>query len=132
MAIFGLGAWHGEDVTDIFLSNEVACVGWGSHDAPALHKIMTHIKVGDIIYLKAHPPSEGLTIKAVGIVVDDKVVRIKGVGRACLRVKWVWSGEEYIGVIQDKYNVRNITLYEEYNPDIQQRVIELLTSKCVS
>lgn len=128
MAIFGLGAWYGEDVTDAFIANGVACVGWSNRDAPALHKIMAHIKVGDVIYIKTHPPSEGLTIKAIGIVTDDKVISMKGVGRACLKVRWIWSGEEYVGFIEDKYNVRNITLYEEYNPEVQNRVIELLVS----
>jgi len=56
------------------------------------------------------------------------MISIRDVGRACLGVRWIWSGEEYMGFIQDKYNVRNTTLYEEYNPGIQNRVIELLTS----
>ena len=110
VAIFGLGAWYGEDVTGDFISNEVACVGWSNRDAPALHKIMAHIKVGDIIYIKTHTPTEGLTIKAVGIVVDDNVFSVKGVGRACLKTKWVWSGRINLGMIPDKYNVRNNTL----------------------
>jgi hypothetical protein len=133
MAIFGIGAWHGtrkKDVTDIFLSKKVACVGWSKRDASALHGVMAHIKVGDIIYIKTQQPDQGLIIKAVGIVVDDEVVPMKDVGESCRRVKWIWKGKERVGKIHDKYNVRNITLYEEYNPRVQKKVIELLTSRC--
>lgn len=56
MAVFGLGAFHDtDDMTDDFLSNGVACIGWVPNDAPPLHKIIKHIKIGDIVYIKAHP-----------------------------------------------------------------------------
>ena len=128
MAIFGLGAFYGdsEDMASNFLSEGVACIGWSRDDAAPLHSMMKHIKVGDIIYIKAHPPAQGLTIKAVGIVVDDKVFSDPDLGQACVRVRWFWHGSEYIGKLKDRYPVRNITLYEEYNPSIQHRVIELL------
>ncbi|MFH1774551.1 MAG: hypothetical protein ABH874_06295 [Methanobacteriota archaeon] len=70
--------------------------GWDYNDAPSLHQLLKHIK-------------------AVGIVVDDKVRSDPSLG-ACLKVKWVWHGHEAMGKIDDKYNVRNITLYEEVNP----------------
>lgn len=54
MAIFGLGAYYQEDVTNEFVSNDIACVGWDRADAPALHKTMAHIKVGDVIYIKSY------------------------------------------------------------------------------
>ena len=129
MAIFGLGAFYEEDMTDLFLSNEVACIGWNYNDAPSLHKLMRYIKVGDIIYIKSHPPTQGLIIKAVGIASDDKVHGVTDVGEACLGVRWIWSGNEVVGKINDKYNVRNITLYEETNPDVQRRVLDLLLSR---
>ncbi len=121
MAIYG----DKEDVSPKFISKERACVGWDFKDAPSLHKLLKHIKVGDLIYIKSHPPTEGLIIKAVGIVVDDKVLKDENLG-VCLKVEWVWQGYEVIGKLDDKYNIRNITLYEEFNPDIQNKVIELL------
>lgn len=128
MAIYGIGAYYDEDMTSVFLKKEVACVGWEEDDAPTLHKIMSHIKIGDIVYIKKYPPNEGLTIKAIGIVADDKVTFIKDVGEACLKVKWIWKGNELIGNIDDKYNVRQNTLYEEYNPTIQKKIVDLLTA----
>ena len=126
MAIFGIGAMYDKDVTDVFVDNSVACIGWSYDDAPALHNMMASMKVGDIVYIKSHPPDLGLTIKAIGIVTDNKVMAIEGVGEACVEVEWIWSGKEYIGKLQDKNNVRNNTLYEEYYPDIQKKVIDLL------
>jgi hypothetical protein len=129
LAIFGIGAWYGEDVTNTFLKKQVACIGWDEQDAPSLHRMIAHIKIGDIIYIKTHPADRGLTIKAIGIAIDDKVTEIKDAGAACLRAKWVWTGSEHLGSIQDKYNVRNNTLYEEYNRKVQERVLELLLSR---
>ena len=128
MAIFGLGAYYQEDVTDEFVTNGIACVGWERADAPALHKMMAYIKVGDIIYIKSYPPDRGLTVKAVGIVVDDRV-NSTDLGD-CLRVNWIWVGNRELGKIQDKYNVRRNTLFEEYNPEVQREVIGLLISAC--
>jgi len=130
MAVFGIGAYYDgtTDMTDAFLSNGVACIGWPADDAPPLHKLMGHIKMGDIVYIKAQPPSQGLTIKGVGIVTDDEIFRRRNLGEACLRVKWVWRGNEHVGRITDRYPVRFITLYEECSPEIIRRVIKLLVS----
>ena len=130
MAVFGIGAYYNgtTDMTDDFLSNGVACIGWPSDDAPPLHRIMSHIKLGDLVYIKAQPPNQGLTIKGVGIVTNDEVFRNTDLGEACLRVRWVWSGNEFVGRIRDRYPVRFITLYEEFNPEIIRRVIGLLVS----
>ena len=126
MAIYGIGAFYENDVSNKFLSKGVACVGWDSDDAPSLHRILKQINVGDLIYIKSHPPDLGLTIKAVGIVVDDEVKPVKGLGTG-VGVKWIWRGSKFIGKMDDKYTpVRNITLYEEFNPDVQKKVIELL------
>lgn len=118
MAIFGMGAFYEEDVTDSFWLNGVACIGWSYEDAPTLHRLMRRIKIGDIIYLKSHPPSEGLIIKAIGLVLNDEAYPIQGVGEACLAMRWIWRGYEVIGTVDDKYNVRNNTIYEELNPNI--------------
>ena len=129
MAIYGIGAYYGKDMTSVFLKKKVACVGWDEDDAPTLHKIMSHIKIGDIIYIKKYPPNKGLTIKAIGLVADDSVSQIDDAGQACIKVKWLWKGEEFFGLIDDKYIVHTCTFYEEYNPKVQKRIIELLTNR---
>ena len=127
MAIFGIGAKYDErDVYPDFVARNVACVGWDENDFPTLHSILKHIKTGDIVYIKSHPPSIGLIIKAVGIVIGQGVMQDQDLGNG-IQVNWIWTGEERIGKLEDKYPVRNLTLYEEYNYDVQSRVIQLLT-----
>lgn len=128
MAIFGFGATYDrEDVSERFIAAGAACVGWPETNAPPL--ILHRIKIGDIAFLKSFNPQVGLIIKAVGIVTGREPQEVEdtlgdlGWGVA---VQWVWQGEERIGLLEDKYPVRSITLYEEYNPAIQERVIELL------
>jgi hypothetical protein len=125
MAIYAFGASYGgiKDVSGDFIQKGVACVGWSRKDAPALHTILKHIKTGDIIYLKSHPPSIGLIIKAVGIVVGNEVKNYAGLG-AGIRVRWVWTGADRLGQIQDRYPVRNLTLYEEFDYNVQTKIIE--------
>lgn len=128
MAIFGFGAtYNNEDVHEAFVEAGVACVGWTRDEAPPLHNLLRHIKAGDIAYLKSFSPNIGLTIKAVGVVLEGTAQEYGELGWG-VTVRWTWQGEERIGRLEDKYPVRTITLYEEYNPEIQQRVIDLLLS----
>lgn len=125
MAIFGIGAYHNADVTDDFLRQNIACIGWSRNDAPALYKMINHVKVGDLLYIKSNTPQAGLTIKAVGIVLSDKLQPApSGDFDGCILVEWLWSGSDRVGRVDDKFNVRNNTLYEEYNNHIQRHIVE--------
>jgi len=106
----------------------MACIGWNKTDAEPLYSLMATIRVGDIIYIKAHPPQIGLIIKAVGVVTDARL-RLHRTLNYGIKVSWVWSGEERLGHLNDKYPVRNITLYEEHNSKVAARVISLLLSQ---
>lgn len=126
MAIFGIGATYGnDDVSQNFITNNVACVGWGITEAPALHEILRCLKVGDIIYIKTAPIGQGIRVKAVGIVTDNTLHQINNLGTG-VSVRWIWNGYENIGTIDDKYNVRNNTLYEEFNKEVQTFVLNLI------
>ena len=127
MAVYGIGANYDgtRDVSGDFISRNIACVGWSLQDAPTLHEILKHIKTGDIIYIKSHPPSIGLIIKAVGIVIGNHILSDPDLGDG-VQVRWEWTGDRRIGILGDRYAVRNITLYEEYNFDIITTVIQLL------
>jgi hypothetical protein len=131
MAIFGVGAYYdGErDVTDAFLAEGIACVGWPEHDAPALHTLLRRVQIGDIAYIKAHPPGRELIVKAVGIVTQDAVREHAELGR-CIQVRWIWTGNEvFHEADNERYNVRNNTLYEEMSPAFRTNVLNLLLSR---
>lgn len=125
MAIFGVGAYYDRDVTEDFLKQGCACVGWDEKEAPPAHSILRHLRTGDIIFIKSYTPNDGLTIKAVGIVKEGKVYDNNNLG-SCIPVHWVWKGNEKVGLLKDKWPVRTVTIYEEYHSEVQNRVINLL------
>jgi hypothetical protein len=104
MAIYGIGASYNgtEDVSQDFINDGLACVRWDEIDARPLHTILKHFKIGDVVYIKAHPPQIGLIIKAVGIVISDQIKKHKKLGTG-VPVKWVWRGDERLGKFDDKY-----------------------------
>src|SRR5437867_11396802 len=123
MAIYGIGASYGEnDVSSEFINMGLACIGWDEKEGQPLHTMLRHFKIGDIVYIKSHPPSVGLIIKAVGIVISDEAKTDPKLGTG-MPVKWLWTGEERLGQFDDKYPVRNITLYEEFSRKVQTRVL---------
>jgi hypothetical protein len=83
------------------------------------------MRIGDMIYIKANTPQAGLTIKAVGIVTNAQIRKKTTLG-SCVSVRWVWTGRERIGKLDDKWPVRSVTLYEEHHPQVQAKVINLL------
>lgn len=126
MAIFGIGAtYENHDVSKQFIADSIACVGWTISDAPAIHEILRCLKVGDIMYIKTSPIGQGIRVKAVGIVIENTLEKKNNLGIG-VSVKWIWDGYENIGRIDDKYNVRNNTLYEEHNKCVQTFVLNLL------
>lgn len=134
MAIFGIGAYYEgtTDMTEEFVQNGRACIGWEEACAPTLHQMMRQVKVGDLIYIKSFAPRTGLTIKAVGIVISTEIEGSEiELGEICVEVDWAWRGSHLVGRIDDKYNVRSITFYEEFNPEIQNLIIDALRGRNV-
>ena len=131
MAIFGIGAYYhdrGGDVSGDFLEKGCACVGWPEADAPPAHAILRHLRAGDIVFIKAFTPKSGLTIKAIGLVKKGRVRPFGDLGDG-VPVRWVWNGKERVGKLDDKWPVRSVTIYEEYHPKVQTRVMDLLLAR---
>src|SRR5256885_9186574 len=122
------GPWYGstDEMLPQFLSRKVACIGWPKTEASALHQMLAQIGGGDIVFMKAHPPSHGLYIKAVGIVDSPEIYSFPDLG-----VQWVWTfresdGPVHLGRQNDRYdNFRGGTLYQELGPAVQAAVIDL-------
>jgi len=127
MAIYGIGAYHDgtDDVSQDFITKNLACVGWSNASAPSLHTILKYIKVGDVIYIKSAPIGQGLRVKAVGIVTSNQLIADPDLGTG-LPTKWIWQGNDIITPTNDKYNVRNNTLYEEFDAAIQKEILDRL------
>jgi hypothetical protein len=131
LAIYGLGAtFDYTDVSEEFVTQGAACIGWSEESAPSLYDMLRSIVNGDLIYIKTFRPQDGLTIKAVGIVTHRTIRKFPVLGRQRrgVTVRWVWQGTELLGKIEDKYPVRSITLFPEHAPEVQSKVIDLLLS----
>lgn len=134
MAIYGFGAAFGgtDDMTSDFVNADGAFVGWKPVEAPSAHAMLRQIEVGDLVFLKSFPPSAGLIVKAAGVVTDASQRLDWELGTG-VTVRWVFRGDLggsqnlRLGKIGDKADfTRGGTLYREYNPDVQRRIIELV------
>ncbi len=131
MAVYGIGAMYGgaDDQTDNFIKMSVACVGWSPTDAPAAHAQMASVKTGDVFFIKSYAPTAGLHIKAVGIVTDGTFRKITDTVGWGVSVRWVQipEGRIVVGPVEDHSDyMRRGTLYEEYNPSVIKRVLDVL------
>ena len=133
MAVWGIGAYYSgqnsPDKTAEFLAQAGAFVGWDYRNAPSLHNMLKSIKVGDIIYIKSYTiKTKSLNIKAIGIVDDIATKTGTGLGTG-IGVKWKKDFTPISVVLNDetfRNNVYNNTLYEEFDLDIINRVIDAL------
>ena len=130
MTVWGIGAFYkcvpSKNVTQQFIDNNCACIGWEEVDAPILYEVFKAVQVDDYIYIKAYSwRYKRLTIKAVGKVIDNAIKERApelDLGRGVL-VEWVKSFKPDFIDFKDKpqyirYNVYANTLYQEYNPNI--------------
>ena len=127
MAIFGIGAFFEEDVSQDFIRKNLVGIRHRVQDAPELHQFMRTLKVGDVVYIKSFSPkARHISVKGIGVIIDDKEVknRIVSCGR---NVKWVDTQEFCIPKPKgEKNNVRNNSIYEEFHPEVQHMILERL------
>lgn len=131
MAIYAIGAnYNGVDVSQAFIVQNIAGIGWVQNDAPELHQLIALLKVGDIIYIKAiSPNSPDIIVKAVGFILDSSLQNASSsnnlveVGR---NVKWRVMQEFRVPKPQEKNNVRLNSVYEEYHPAVQAAILARL------
>jgi hypothetical protein len=127
VAIFAVGAYYDEDVSDDFIKNNIAGPGWSKSDAPELHQYINSLKVGDIIYIKsASPASKDIIVKAIGVVADNVLVTNSPVVSAGRNIKWLVTKDFRIPKPKEKNNVRLNTMYEEFHPEVQKAILDKL------
>ena len=133
MAIYGFGAYYeGVDVTERFLQQGGAYLGWSHADAIFFHEILSRIAIGDLVFIKSFTPVHGLHVKAVGLVVEPANARALDADLgSSVGVQWVWGAPLdvplVIGRLDDRGDqVRTGALYEEMNPEVRRRLVGLL------
>ncbi len=123
MAIYGVGAFYDRDVSADFISQNLVGVGWDSTDAPELQEYFQSLKVGDIVYIKAAFGGKDITVKAIGIICDNIILRNNGLVSTGRNVKWLSTEKFVIGRPLEKNNVRSNTVYEEFHPVVLSEII---------
>lgn len=142
MAIYGAGSnWDGDEIKDDFFANNNYVIGWDISDAQDLYNMLSTVKIGDIIYLKANRPgSLDLRIKGIGIVRNSflNILFEKGENLSSTRnnfelpVEWIDIDEFFITIPSNTgklTNVRAATLYEEFLPFVQNAIINKIIAK---
>ena len=126
MAIFGIGAYYEEDVSQDFIKRNLVGIGHSVRNAPELYQFMRTLKVGDVVYIKSYSASSpDIIVKAIGMILDDEEVKNKTV--SCGRnVKWVDTQTFRIPKPKERYNVRKNSMYEEFHPKVQRIILERL------
>lgn len=142
MAIYGAGSnWDGDEIKDDFFANNNYVIGWDINDAQDLYNMLSTVKIGDIIYLKANRPgSLDIRIKGIGIVRNSllNILFEKGENLSSTRnnfelpVEWIDTDEFFITIPSNTgklTNVRAATLYEEFLPFVQNEIINRIIAK---
>ncbi|WP_312824865.1 hypothetical protein [Epilithonimonas sp.] len=144
MAIYGAGSnWDGDEIKDDFFANNNYVIGWDINDAQDLYNMLSSVKIGDIIYLKANRPgSLDLRIKGIGLVRNSflNILFEKGENLSSTRnnfelpVEWIDTEEFFITIPSNTgklTNVRAATLYEEFLPFVQNEIINRIISRII-
>ena len=133
MAIYAFGAYYEFDMSEQFKSKGIVGVGWEELDAPDLHCFVLELKVGDIVYIKAFPPSSSnIIVKGIGIIANSVIRTTKdtegtvAIGR---NVSWIVTDHFEIPKPNGKDNVRTNTIYEEFHPVVQTAIISNIINR---
>lgn len=123
MAVYGVGAYYNKDVSRDFINQNLVGVGWDSISAPELQDYFRSLKVGDIVYIKSAFGANDITVKAIGIIVDNIIIIRNGLVETGRNVKWLTTSKFVIPRPQEKNNVRMNTVYEEFHPIVLNEII---------
>jgi hypothetical protein len=136
MAIYGAGSnWDGDEMKEEFFKNNNFIIGWNINEAQDLYNLISTMKAGDIVYLKANKPgSLDIRIKGIGIVKSSliQILFKKGEDLSINRknfelpVEWIYKQEYVINIPNDTgklTNIRAATLYEEHLPFVHDDII---------
>lgn len=130
-----MGTCYGgyDDQTTIFIENKIAAIGWSENDAIDLYAMIGKVEIGDIIYLKSTYSKKSigriLRIKTVGKVVNPNK---KFDGKSAIGMDYIENFAPIDLVLKDykgKNNVYGSTFYQEYNPLIIEKILNLIQDR---
>jgi len=138
MAIYGVGSkWNEKELKETFFKEGRFILGWNESSAKDLYSFISSLKVGDILYIKSNQPgSRVLRVKGIGIVTKSLIDCIRSEEFAnstisdwetlFIKIAWIDRTEFHITIPDDEgklTNIRAATIYEEYLPFVQQKIL---------
>lgn len=140
MAVWGIGAYNPstyEDYSDRFIENKCAYIGYLPQKAKTIYQMVKYIKPGDLIFIKTvATKNKQMIIKAVGIVLDNDIQTLYDKStetRMGEAFPVLWKAkmkddmeENRFDMSKDHLNTYTTTIFEEYNTDVINYVIQKL------
>ncbi len=138
MAIFGAGSkWGNEELKNKFFEEEKFILGWNEKNGKDLYEAVAHLKVGDIVYIKANSPgSRNIRVKGIGFVTKSVIQcisdteygnkKISDWSALFVKINWIHKTEFVIKIPKNEgklTNIRAATFYEEYLPFVQDKIL---------
>lgn len=139
MAIYGVGSkWNEKELKGQFFDENKFILGWNEDRAEDLYSFISALKIGDILYIKSNAPgSRKIRVKGIGLVTKNLFSCISSgeLGSESYKswkslfVKVAWTCKDAFEIeIPEKIgkltNIRAATIYEEYLPYVQERIVE--------
>ncbi len=124
--IFGVEVRADNVAMRAFIPACAACVGRRESDHAPAPVVLCQLHTGDVVFACV-AGGHGTVIRAVGVVNygsrrDDAL----GAGPW---VRWAWQGAQPVEPSHDEHRLLGAALFEERDPRVQGRVIELLLAR---
>ncbi|HBL82995.1 MAG TPA: hypothetical protein DD391_10505 [Clostridiales bacterium] len=130
MKVWGIGT---NDIREFPLRKDYIRIDWDKEAAPDLHVMFRQIQVNDIVYVKAFLRNgRVLRVKAIGIVTQS-AHKQEETENMVVTVLWldVFTKDPLDISLNDcnlKNNVYSNTLYQEYSPQIIEKIMKRYSS----
>jgi hypothetical protein len=116
-----------KDSTSFCFENSLVFLGFNEEEAEEMLKAFASLPIGTPVAIKSFSPTEGLTIKGLGIISSSTAITImyNGKPRLARNVKFVSKESTFFGKPKDMWgNMRNGSLYYEMNQAIIREVLK--------
>jgi hypothetical protein len=123
MAIYAVGAYYDNDLSQDFIASNLIGVAWNGEEAPELHEYIKSLKVGDIVYIKSAFTNQDITVKAIGIIKDTKIIENHSLITIGRNIDWLVTEKFVIPRPAEKSNFRSNAIYEEFHTDVQKEIV---------
>lgn len=123
MAVYGIGTYYNKSISSDFIQQNLVGLGWDYQNEKELHEHFQSLKIGDIVYIKSDQSGSFVTVSAIGIIRDDRIICKNGLIATGRNVRWI-STDEFIIHEEPKINNKDLeTIHEELHYAVLNEII---------